>query len=44
MLEHRDGDGLVLQEVKKTGGHAQLIDAVDLVDLSEVPSESESAL
>lgn len=29
MLEHRDGDGLVLQEVKKTGGHAQLIDAVD---------------
>lgn len=34
----------MLQEVEETLGHLQLVDAVDLVDLSEVSADSESAL
>lgn len=34
----------MLQEVDETSWHFQLVDTVDLVDLSEVSSDSESAL
>lgn len=35
---------LVLQEVEEARRHLQLVDAVDLVDLSEVSAHGQSAL
>lgn len=43
-LQNSDWDWLVLQEVNETCWHFQLVDAMDLVDLFEVTSDSESAL
>lgn len=43
-LQDSDWDWFVLQEVDETSWHFQLVDAVDLVDLSEVSSDGESAL
>lgn len=43
-LQDGNRDRLVLQEVEETRRHLQLVDAVDLVDLSEVSADGESAL
>lgn len=43
-LQISDWDCLVLQEVNETCWHVQMLDTLDLVDLFEVSSDSESAL
>lgn len=43
-LQGGDRSRLVLQEVEEARRHLQLLDAVDLVDLSEVAAHGQAAL